>query len=292
MVIRYRLLLAALAILLVTLACSFNFNLDLPKVDIKTGPTESEQITVPVPESEAGITQLNLTFGAGQLNLSPGTSDALVSGTATYNVRELKPVIETQGNTVTLRSGDLTLDGIPNLSNKLKNIWDLQLSQSPLDLAIKAGAYKGKLDLGGLALNSLEITDGAAEVNLNFSTPNLVEMDTLQYKSGASTIQLSGLANANFNTMTFKAGAGNYTLDFSGKLQRDATVVIDAGMSDIKLVVPEGTHTRLFFDGGLSNVDVYGAWEKSGNDYSLAGEGPTLTINVNLGAGNLQLRNK
>ena len=69
-------------------------------------------------------------------------------------------------------------------------------------------------------------------------------------------------------------------------------MVIDAGMSNFTIVVPEGTQTRLFYDGGLSNVDVFGAWDKSGNDYTLDGEGATLTINVNIGAGNLQLRNQ
>jgi hypothetical protein len=287
---QYKLLFVALALGLATLACSIN--VDLPKVNIKTGPTVTDDISVPLPDAAGQAAQLELNFGAGQLNLAPGAGDALVQGTATYNVEDLKPVVETEGNKVTISNSDLTINGIPNLSNQLKNIWDFQLSQAPLDLKIQAGAYQGKFELGGLALQSLEVNDGASEVNLKFSQPNPVEMSTLTYKSGASSIDLVGLANANFETMTFKAGAGNYTLDFSGELQRDCTVVIDAGMSNFTIAVPEGTKTRLFYDGGLSNVDVFGAWDKSGNDYSLDGEGPTLTINVNIGAGNLQLRNQ
>lgn len=288
----YRFLLSVLAISLVTIACGFNFHFDLPKIDLKTGVTETEEIIVPLPENPDQVTKLTMNFGVGDLYLSPGAKDALVSGTATYNLNELKPILETYNNSVKISNGELTIEGIPNLGNNLKNFWDLKLAELPLDLEIKAGAYQSELELGGLALHSLSITDGAAEVDIKFSAPNLVEMDTFQYKTGASTIKLSGLANANFTTLIFKAGAGDYTLDFTGELKRDATVVIDAGMSNFNLVVPEGTKTRLFFDGGLSNVDVYGAWQKSGNDYSLSGEGSTLTINVNIGAGNLQLRNQ
>jgi hypothetical protein len=100
------------------------------------------------------------------------------------------------------------------------------------------------------------------------------------------------LANANFENLVFKGGAGNYQLDFSGELKRDATATIDAGFSSLTVIVPEGVSTRVFVDGGLANVDVGGQWEKSGDEYTLSGEGPRLTINVNIGAGGLTLRNR
>ena len=45
-------------------------------------------------------------------------------------------------------------------------------------------------------------------------------MSILRYETGASTVKLNGLANANFGTLIFSGGAGDYTLDFSGDLQR------------------------------------------------------------------------
>jgi hypothetical protein len=159
-------------------------------------------------------------------------------------------------------------------------------------LTIDAGAYEGTMDLGGLALQNLEVSDGAADVKLQFSQPNTAEMDIFQYKTGASSVELRSLANANFSNMNFKSGAGNYTLDFSGELKRDASVTIDAGLSSVKVIVPEGVDARLFYDGGLSNVDISGAWEKSGNQYTQPGDGPRLTINVNMGAGQLNLSNQ
>jgi hypothetical protein len=266
-------------------------NIDLPVRDVKTGPTVTDEINVPAPAASGDVTRLTLGFGAGVLRLSPGEDDALVSGTATYNVEDLKPIVTTDGDQVTIDSGDLEIRGIPDFGDNYKNEWDLNLGSEPMDLTINAGAYQGIFDLGGLSLSSLEISDGAADVDLEFSEPNLIEMDSFQYKTGASNVVLNGLANANFETLSFKGGAGDYTLDFSGELKRDATVTIDAGISSFKVIVPEGTSARVFFDGGLSNIDISGDWERDGNDYVQAGDGPMITINVNMGAGNLELRN-
>ena len=284
-------LLAISAMILASLACGYNFNIELPTSKITPGPIETFDINLPLPKNAEQPTRLKLTFAAGDLFLSPGAKDALIQGTATYNISSLKPIIDEQDDQIHIKTGDLEIDGIPNFKDNYRNKWDLQIGDSPIALEIMAGAYKGELDLGGLALHSLEITDGASDVNLTFSSPSLMDMSIFKYKTGASNVRLDQLANARFNTMIFKGGAGSYQLDFSGSLLQDTTVVIDAGMSNLTIIVPEGIPTRIFYDGGLSNVGVSGSWQKSGNDFTLDGSGPTLTININLGVGNLTLRN-
>jgi hypothetical protein len=90
--------------------------------------------------------------------------------------------------------------------------------------------------------------------------------------------------------MELVSGAGNFTLDFSGDLLRDASVSIKSGLSNVTVIVPEGTAARLRVTGGLSNVDAEGGWRNDGNEYVLEGEGPELTFTVEMGAGNLELR--
>jgi hypothetical protein len=53
-------------------------------------------------------------------------------------------------------------------------------------------------------------------------------------------VELKGLANANFEQMSFTSGAGDYTLSFNGDLQRDASVTIDSGFGTVNIIVPEG----------------------------------------------------
>lgn len=265
---------------LTALACGIN----VPEPPTPS-PEVTEDITVKYPDADE--INLKIEFGVGELTLAPGAS-TLVDGTATYNYDELKPEIVTDEGIVEVRVGDGNLNILPNL-NDLKNEWDLKLGGEPMNLSIEAGAYEGKLELGGLALKQLNIKDGASNVELNFSELNPEEMSAFTYESGASNVKIIGLANANFSLFDFSAGAGDYTLDFSGELQRDASVKVESGLSNLIIVVPEGVAAEVRVEGGLSNVNTTSGWERSGDSYRQTGEGPTLTFVIEMGAGNLTL---
>jgi hypothetical protein len=279
-------MIAVLAVL--ALAC--RFSVGLPVEDIATGPVQEDEIQIPAPD--ANEVNLAFSFGAGKFDLKSGAKDYLVSGTARYSVADFKPKIEVDGADVSMTTGNLEIRGIPNMGDEVKNEWDLELGDVLMNLKISAGAYQGDFDLGDLAIKSLEVNDGAANVKLQFSKPNLSEMDVLRYQTGASNVRLTDLANANFRSMVFRGGAGDYTLDFSGELQRDAVVTVESGISQVVIVVPDGTAAQVFFNGGLASVKTNGKWQKSGDAYVLEGSGPKLTITVDMGAGNLELRAK
>jgi hypothetical protein len=276
-------------LVLSTLACGLNIN--LPIQQIETGPTVTDDINVPPPASTAGTANVEIRFGGGELSLNPGAQNALVSGTATYNVADFKPEVTVNGNRVLISQDDFELQGIPDFGDRIQNEWNLAFGAVPMDLTIAAGAYQGEMELGGLVLEDLHITDGAAENTVSFSEPNQAEMQMLRYETGASKVTLTGLGNANFGEMQFQSGAGDYTLEFTGELSRDATVEIKSGVSNVTIIVPQGIQANLSLEGGLTNVDDNGAWQGSGGEYSLAGDGPTLTFIVEMGAGNIQLQN-
>ena len=177
---------------------------------------------------------------------------------------------------------------LPSFDN-LRNKWDLKLGDTPMDLTIESGAYNGTFEFGGLSLSNLTIKDGAANVKLAFSEPNPVEMSTFRYETGASDVKMSGLANANFSILDFSSGAGDYTLDFSGELQRDASIKISSGLSNIIVVVPENVNAIATVDSGVSNVNAGSSWSQNGGVYKQKGEGPTLTFVIDVGAGNVTL---
>jgi len=141
-----------------------------------------------------------------------------VEGTVTYNLEDLKPEILTNGANIEIKRRDLFTLAEPS---GVKSMWDFKLGSSPMDLSINAGAYEGDFELGGLALTGLTVKDGAASVDLSFSEPNPAVMTVFRYETGASQVKLAGLGNANFSTMIMSSGAGDYTLDFAGRLQRD-----------------------------------------------------------------------
>jgi hypothetical protein len=275
-----RIISAILVLSLASMACGFSVS--LPEGP-RAGPEVTESITVAAPDSKE--TRVSLSFGAGKLTLSPG-ADNLVDGTIIYNVEDLKPDIIETGDSIEIRQGDFR--NLPPFRD-MKNEWDLKLGDMPMDLVISAGAYDGTLELGGLSLKSLEVKDGASHVDLSFAEPNLVEMSILRYATGASDVTLTGLANANFSTLTFSGGAGNYTLDFSGELQQDAVATIDSGLGNLTLIIPDGVKANVTVDGAAVNISHGSGWSQSGNDYIQEGEGFTLTIVVNMAAGNLMI---
>jgi hypothetical protein len=284
-----KILVVIAVVALTTLACTFTIDNQIQGVSV--GPLETTEIEVPQPDADQ-ISEVILEFGAGELNLSPGADDALISGRATYNVSEFEPRVTVDGNRIKISQQVDDVNLIPILDDQLENRWDLQFGTSPMELEINAGGYKGDFELGGIPLHELRIAEGAADTSLSFSEVNPVEMDTLRYDTGASRAVLSGLANANFREFDFRSGAGEYRLDFSGQLQQDAEVSIKSGLSSIVIIVPEGTPATVSFEGGLTNVDRSGAWDSFGEVYTMPGEGPELKFTIEIGAGNLELRDR
>lgn len=274
---------------LTSLACGIT--LTMPEDAIEIGETRTQDIFIPVP-GENLSTDVLVEFGAGKLILQPGASDGLVMGTATFNVDGLEPQVTSSGSEVSIKQDtyEFKLGGLPNLKD-VENTWELFFSNAPVSLDIRAGAFEGQLELGGMAIEDLKIFSGASNVALSFSAPNLANMNQMQYTTGASKADLTGLSNANFSLMKFEGGVGDYTLDFSGTLMRDASVQINAALSNLKIIIPPGIPTTLQIEGSLTNVDARGQWAGGASTYSLAGNGPTLTINITLGAGNLELSN-
>jgi hypothetical protein len=272
---------ALLVLSLAMLACGFAVN--LPQVPTP-GPSVTEKISVNAPDAKS--VSLKLTFGAGELSLASGAGKSVVTGTATYNIPDLKPEVKQDGSSITVKQGEY--QGLSNMDH-MTNKWDLALGEMPMDLTITAGAYDGKLDLGGLALTNLTINDGASQMKADFSSANKEKMSILSYKTGASNVTLKDLANANAATITFDSGVGNYTLDFGGTLQRDVSVNIHSGISNVTLVIPAGLAATVRVEGGLSNAQFPSGWTQNGQTYTQAGTGPALTVVINMGAGNLQV---
>ena len=275
-----KILSAILVLAFASMACGFD--VDLPDRR-EPGPDVEESITVTASGDDE--TRLTISFGAGRLTLSPGAED-LVEGTVVYNFDELKPEIVEKEGSVEIKQGEFR--DFVNLKD-IKNDWNLQLGDMPIDLHINAGAYEGAYELGGLSLTGLTVKDGAADVELSFSEPNQSEMSVLRYETGASSVTLSGLANANFSTLIFSGGAGSYELDFSGELQDDAAVEIEAGAGDVQLIIPKGVNAEVTVESAIVSINHSSGWSQNGNDYTQDGEGPMLTIIVQMAAGNLTI---
>jgi hypothetical protein len=269
--------------------CSvFGNLLDSAMPTAELGITQTENINIAIPDTSNTPT-LSLQVRGGQLLLAPGAEKGLVEGTVTYNAAQLKPHIDTNGNNVRISpEEDIGMGGI--FTERLENNWDLKLSSVPMELTIDAGGVNTELELGNLSLADLLITHGGGEFQLLFSKPNQIEMEELEFKGGASSATLTGLANAHADNISFEAGAGEFTLDFSGELQNDLDVDIRSGLGAITIIVPKGVAAEVSSNGAMSSVEMMGEWQKSDDTtYILPGEGHQITIKADIGLGSLTL---
>jgi hypothetical protein len=258
-----------------------------------------QPITVELPSTSGGPAQLEIRFGAGQLEIGPGTRRALVSGEAQYNNELFTPTVRIEGRKRILSSGDGRLelreflDSWSMIKDHL-NHWQLGLAPVPTDLELVLGAGSASLDLGGLPLHSLRLSQGAADLTLDFQRPNPVEMNELYLSGGASRSTLRNLANANVSRVDVNGGGGVFYLDFSGRLRRDLAVDVETGAGEVTLAFPVDTDVEVTTHTGLAVVDFRGTWNRPSEKlYRHTGarpeRGPRILVDASVVAGKLLL---
>jgi len=267
---------------------------DLRAVDVVRQP-----ILVELPDTSRGPARLVVRFGAGRLDIMPGTRRALVTGEALYNNELFTPTVRSEAGKTILSAGDghLELREFIDSWGKVKdhlNRWELELAPVPTELELELGASSASLDLGGLPLRRLRLSQGAADLTLDFDRPNPVEMASLTYNSGASRGTLRGLANANTSRVEVYGGGGVFNLDFSGKLRRDLSVKVEAGAGEVTLSFPVESDVEVTTHTGLAVVDFRGTWNRpSEHLYRHPGQradrGPRITVDAAVLAGKLVL---
>jgi len=258
-----------------------------------------EPIAVDLPDTSGGPAQLVVRFGAGHLEMGPGTRRALVAGEALYNNELFAPTVRAEAGRTVLSAGDgrLELREFIDSWSKVKdhlNRWELELAPVPTELELELGASSATLELGGLPLRRLRLSQGAADLTLSFDRPNPVEMSSLSYGGGAARCTLLGLANANTSRIEMAGGAGAFHLDFSGRLRRDLSVKVEAGAGEVTLAFPEEADVEVVTHTGLALVDFRGTWSRPSEAlYRHLGarpdRGPRITVDAAVLAGKLRL---
>jgi len=284
-----RVVIAIGMVALMALAC------ELPSTggvkQLKSGELQTQTISVPLPSDTNKPVDITLRLGAADVTVGSGATK-LVEGSVEYNVPEFQPTITASGSQVEILQGlPGGVQGIP--PKDMVNKWELAFSNKiPMKLAVQAGAYKGAWRLGGLRLQSLKWEEGASESTISFDQANPDKVDLFSFATGASTVKFESLANLNFAKMTFQGGVGTYTLDFGGKLRQSASVQVKTGVSDVTIVIPDGTAARVTVKSGVGNIKTVGSWSSAGTAYTMGdyeSADAKLDIDLDIGVGQLTL---
>jgi hypothetical protein len=274
--------------------------------NISTGTVQRETEQIELGDAEQ--VEATIRFGGGDLDIKTLTPEALdtealdgddvplLQARFVYNVDGLEPVIdyEVQDKQAKLqiRHKGTNTDRLDRWTIELRNEWELAFDDSvPLSLNLDIGASRGRFELGGLPIQRLDLTTGAADLWIGFDRPNPERLKSMHVLSGAAKLELIELGNANLDELTFDGGLGTYTFDLSGEWRRSANVYIQAGASQVRLRVPREVGVRVC-PGELRRAH-YDGLEQEGDCYvnSLYGRSEiTLEVSLDLGLGGLDVK--
>jgi hypothetical protein len=232
--------------------------------------------------------QVNVEYGAGNLNISPSTGNSLYKATLRYDANSFKPV--TQYGDGRLRVG---VEGGSVKGRNLKSgRLDLTIGQRvPLTLDLKFGAVEADVELGGLRIKELRIATGASATDLRVGSLNPINCAEMKFEVGAAEFKAVGLGNLNCEVVTVAGGVGDVTLDFNGSWRVNSAVDIDMGLGSLTLRVPRGLGVSVKKTGVLASFDSQELVKRGNTFYSENWDKASnrVTFNIDAALGSIRM---
>jgi hypothetical protein len=213
----------------------------------RVGALQSESRSVEL--GDAGSVQAAINFGAGNLRVTGG-ADKLLDADFTYNVDKLKPEVKYTGGTLVVQQPDA--GGVPVLTgiDKFRNDWNLRLQNDvPMDLTVAVGGGISDLQLAGLSLTRLAVTQGAGKSTINLNGAWTHDLSaTIDTGAADLSVQLPKAMGVRVNidrgpsmidAPGFRQDGSLYTNDAYGTSKVTLLVNIKAGIGLINLVLAD-----------------------------------------------------
>ncbi|MGD9898535.1 MAG: toast rack family protein, partial [Calditrichaceae bacterium] len=192
---------------------------------------------------------INISFGAGRIEINSGNISDLYQGNFEYTGTEPEVQISASRNFADVRisqnetrpekdkKSDIKIHNLENLSD---NIWNITLTNRiPLNLDLDLGASKSYLNLGGLKLEKVNIETGLSKTDLDFGLVNPVSLSSLVIDAGISKFTGRRLLNSRFRKFIFNGGVGDYKLEFDGEFTTEANIDINVDLGSILIIIPK-----------------------------------------------------
>lgn len=216
--------------------------------------------------------KVRVQYGAGRIDVGATNAPVLYTMTLRYDESTTTPVhrydADAHALTLGIEGGDSPRFS-RNMGDRSKGEMRLSLSRAvPIDLGLELGATKASLDLGGLNLLGLRLDSGASETVLDFSTPNLARMRSIEVDVGAASFEARNLGNANASLVRVEGGVGSVDLDFGGQWSQDMAVEADLALGKLTLHVPRDIGVRVEVERFLASFDQQGLVKRGDAYYS------------------------
>jgi hypothetical protein len=188
---------------------------------------------------------LTVEMGAGELKMQGGAApllDADFRYTSAERKPELKYDVSGGRGTLVVRQ-----HGGNNVGSNHKNEWDLRLNEDvPMDIGVKVGAGESRLDLGNVALHSLNIEMGVGQLSLDLRGHPRNDVDVhISGGVGEATVRLPRRARLDveahggigeITTSGLTKNGDRWVNDPSGDTQGSMHVSVNGGIGGIHLI--------------------------------------------------------
>lgn len=236
--------------------------------------------------------EVRVRYGAGELSLTPADEPMLYQMEMRYDEESYSPVTRYDAERRVLRLGVEGKDRRRGIRLREGSRAVIGLTRAvPLDLNLEFGAGEAEIELGGVALRSLEISTGASETRVSFDAPNPVSADRVRIQAGAAELEVFGLGNTRASRFSFEGGVGSTLLDFSGAWDRSATASVELGLGSVVLRLPRDVGVRINKESFLASFDFKGLTKRGNSYYSSNWESASnqLTIDVDAAFGSIEV---
>jgi hypothetical protein len=214
---------------------------------------------------------VRVQYGAGRVEVAATNAPLLYAMTLRYDEEVATPLhaYDAESRQLTLGTNGQSERVTRNLGEKSKGEMRLSLSRAlPLDLDFDFGATKAILDLGGLNVVGVRLQASASETLLDFSSPNLSRMRSLDVDVGAASFEARNLANANAAAIRVHGGVGGVELDFGGQWSQDMAVNVDLALGKLTVHIPRDVGVRVEVERFLASFDQQGLQKRADAYYS------------------------
>lgn len=183
-----------------------------------------------------------------------------------------------------------------------EKFWKMYLTDAkPYLLELNYGVGNANIDLSGLAIQTLKINTGSADVNIGYLSglENLVEMDTFSVKVDLGSVKAKNLSLAKTKYLVADVGFGNVMLDLSTAPIISNYIKGSVGAGNLIILLPSDETPVLvkIKDSWLCSVKMPGNLKKtSANTFANAAytKNPknALTFDLDVSMGNIIFKEK
>lgn len=199
--------------------------------------------------------EVEVLYGIGELTIRRSDPGVLYRARMRYHERFATPIAEYDSGL--LKFGMEIVEGedleapweasseTPSTDFELPSM-DLEL---PADVAMDLNlVFLGgtvDLDLTGMPIRNLELTNGGSESEIRITEPNPVPMRSAEINVGVADFTMVGLGNLNAREVDVTAGLGDLTLGIDGVWPEGSLLSIGMGVGALRIHIPESLGVRV-----------------------------------------------